>query len=671
VETISRRVGPGCADRLDRFLVAQVPGLGRKAAKALVEGGAARVDGHIEKRASFLLREGMEVALRYRPSRLPLPALDGTCVLARGDGWIAIDKPSGVPTHRTGPDGPGVPELLGPEIGRSPDALWPAHRLDRGTSGVLLLATDRQTLSELSRAFEARSVAKTYLARVDRWQGPDERTLREVWPEGEVHLDVRVVHRGADIELEVRPREGRTHQIRRQLAAVGSPIRGDVRYGGAAASRLMLHCGRVAWGCQQVEAPIPPGWGIVPPPTPRRVAAPRPAATSNLPALRVSPATARILRLGHPWVLRDARTGSLDGIEPGAAIRLIDPGGAELAVALADPRSPRCARVAGPAGAELDGDVLHDRLLRAIDKRVSRLPPRTDAFRLAHGEADGLPGLRVDIWGVTIVLTHTSECLVRWEHALLDAVAKRFPDAPVFSHRHDPWSAKGDAADPRGRWLRGGGEASVMVEEAGLRYLAFPLDGVATGFYPDQRENRAALAARVHGRSLLNLFAHTGAFSVSAARGGARRTVSVDLSPRWCGQARDNLVRNGFDLGDHEVVAAPVERFLRERQDRFDFAVIDPPSFSTGRRDGPWNANRDLGPLLEAVLLRIEPGGSVLVCINRLSTAKEFLAETAREALRRAARRGQLHPAPPSFDFPRKRGFPEGDTFQGVFIDVA
>jgi 23S rRNA G2069 N7-methylase RlmK/C1962 C5-methylase RlmI len=215
------------------------------------------------------------------------------------------------------------------------------------------------------------------------------------------------------------------------------------------------------------------------------------------------------------------------------------------------------------------------------------------------------------------------------------------------------------------------------VHERGLSFIVDPGLGdperprPGVGLYLDQRENRARLSLRARdGGRWLNLFAHTGAFSVALLAAGADAVVSVDLSKPYLDWLEENLGVNGdagVDASRHRSVRRDGRRFLEElpRGERFAGIVIDPPTAAAaGRRF--WSARRDLEPLVGEALARLEPRGVLLVSRNQ-RRARPDLAELVHAAA--GARRvalAALEPADPGPDFPRLPGFREGDSFRGV-----
>ena len=244
------------AERLDRALAQFFPGLSRTRARQLIAEGAVFVDGRRCRIASRCVRSGNRLRIERQPAAA---AITGTVVqiLARGNGWIAVNKPANLPSAPTRQAATGTAlEILRVQLrgtGRIASRIWQVHRLDAATSGVLLFATTRVAAAYLNAAFRDGKVSKIYVARVAGElaapRGEITLPLRtsgrrvEVTPQGRpacTHWEV--VRQGRSTALlRLRPLTGRTHQLRVHLQAIGHPILGDRLYGGLAAERLMLH----------------------------------------------------------------------------------------------------------------------------------------------------------------------------------------------------------------------------------------------------------------------------------------------------------------------------------------------------------------------------------------------------------------------------------------------
>ncbi len=242
--------------RLDRFLVGALPGMSRKKAKRLIDRRRVWVDGRIEAMASRVVRAGqtVEVALAPDPEPAPPPVIPVIC----DDGYlVAVNKPAGIPSGPTrDPRRPHVQSVLEEQLGKP---LILVHRLDKDTTGVLVLAADRDAGRSLASAFRHRKVLKTYLALVRGHPPHGFRVVSHLREgQGRVHavrsggmraetrFETLAAARGFAV-VRALPRTGRMHQIRAQLAGEGFPVVGDPVYGGEArvggrpVSRQMLH----------------------------------------------------------------------------------------------------------------------------------------------------------------------------------------------------------------------------------------------------------------------------------------------------------------------------------------------------------------------------------------------------------------------------------------------
>ena len=266
------------ADRLDRALAAGASGVSRRQARALIGAGAVYVDGHRCRISGRSIAVGARVVAHLESSAPTESAPPGMPVLWRANGLLAIAKPPGLHVNET------ETTARASVVSAFQGAVFPVHRLDRDTSGVLLIAQTPGAAAAAAQLFEQRKVAKTYLAvtfgvpdttRVDAAIGQDRRRPRAkaVRSDGKsACTEVRVLAEAEGLAgIEARPITGRTHQVRVHLAHASSPIAGDLLYGGPAASRfgnrvirwprVMLHASALSFEWEgepvSVTAPLP------------------------------------------------------------------------------------------------------------------------------------------------------------------------------------------------------------------------------------------------------------------------------------------------------------------------------------------------------------------------------------------------------------------------------
>ncbi|HEB91487.1 MAG TPA: hypothetical protein ENI85_18070, partial [Deltaproteobacteria bacterium] len=437
--------------------------------------------------------------------------------------------------------------------------------------------------------------------------------------------------------------------IARALAGADMPVVGDLERGGLAVvgGVRLRPVGSVE---EEVAKATDPGW----PDEPAWVAAEsKQGGAGEELVFRVSRETARMLARGHPWVLPDAASDSAARFRPGSLVRLVARDASPLAWARTEDDRRLSARVwaAGDLPIRKVASV-EARVARALARRrdllVDAAATGTNAFRLIHGEGDDLPGLFVDRLGPLLRMLVVGRASDPIRERVIDALHAQWPVTP----EGEAWSvlellhlrSEGDSEFDRVRWIVGGEDAlratglrldgaGFEVLERGLRFHVDPgWDSprqVRPGFglFLDQRENRKRLeplAAR--GGTWLNLFCHTGAFSVSLLDAGAARVCSVDLSAAYLSRLEANLQANvdrptwgkGIDPARHESIRSDCRRYLESLapDERFAGIVLDPPTAAAaGRRF--WSLRRDLEPLLARCLAHLAPGGVLLVTQNR------------------------------------------------------
>jgi 23S rRNA (cytosine1962-C5)-methyltransferase len=410
-------------------------------------------------------------------------------------------------------------------------------------------------------------------------------------------------------------------------------------------------------------------------------------------ALRVTRNAGRSLRRGHPWLFEEAIQHQSHEGQPGDLAVVFDHKRRFLAVGLYDPHSTIRVRLLQHwQPAAIDRAWFEARIAEAASIRSPLLqaPPEntTTGYRLVHGENDGLPGLVVDRYEATLVLKVYTVAWIPHLEDVISGLAGIFP-----AERTVLRLGRAAQAQPEGLYALEDGQVllgpdldgPVLFWENGLRFEADPRLGQKTGFFLDQRDNRSRVEKLVSGLScedhgirgvsVLNLFAYTGGFSVYAARGGARRVVSVDLSRPALVAAERNMALNarcpGVAEASHETVCADAFQVLARMGGegaRYDLVVVDPPSFAVKRSqvDGALAAYRNLTGLALGVL---RPGG-VLVqasCSSRVP-AEEFFDAVHRTAQRAGCPLHEIERTGHALDHPI--GFPEGEYLKCLFARV-
>lgn len=330
----------------------------------------------------------------------------------------------------------------------------------------------------------------------------------------------------------------------------------------------------------------------------------------------------------HPWLFSGA-VARREGDGSDGFAEIVGGGGERLGVGAYSPHSQILARIWSFGSEPLPGPELFAERFRAARRlRDAVLPPETTGFRAIHAEGDLCPGVTLDLYDRAAVLDLGTEGVERWEAPLVAAVRRTWPLERLVVRRTG--SAR-DRAGNRGGATPAGkpaaaedsegteGEAAparAPFREHGLRFLADLASGQKTGFFLDQRDNRARARALARDRRVLNLFSYSGAFSIAALAGGALRAVDVDGSEDALALAREHRAENGFPADDADFVRADVFEDVRRRVEageRWDLVICDPPAFAKKRADVD-RAARGYKDVNRLAMRLVAPGGFLLTC---------------------------------------------------------
>ncbi len=532
-------------------------------------------------------------------------------VLFEDEDLIVVDKPAGVSTHAPEKDRRDDAHarlgLFLRERGAKDPYLGIHQRLDRDTSGVLLFTRRKEANRAIAEQFEGRSIDKGYVAGVTGI-GKRERGV----------LEHRLVpdRDGAMRAMPASARQGQLAVTRYRVLS---------RAGDRALVELHPETGRTHQLRVQLAAE---GMPIAGDPLYRGAPAPR-------------------------LMLHAERLG------------LAHPSSGEKVTFRAPVPEVFQAWLRGETADPLASIESVERALReaAGQRHGLSLDQSTTAFRIVNGGGDGLPGVAVDVYGAFLVVSLSSEEAERARDVILDAAMRLGPRGVYVKARPKHASVIVDARraefSPREAVRGESAPEQMVIEELGLPYRVRLGDGLSTGIFLDQRENRRRVREMAGGARVLNLFAYTGAFTVAAVAGGARSSLTVDVSPGALAWARDNLDAVGADPALHRTLDADALVWLRaaaKGEERFDLILLDPPSFATTKKSR-FSAESDYRGLAAAALRVLAPGGKLLACTNHRGIAKirfrRFLHEAVREAERDLA---QMKDLPDPLDFPPEPG---------------
>jgi len=393
-----------------------------------------------------------------------------------------------------------------------------------------------------------------------------------------------------------------------------------------------------------------------------------------MPSLILKPGREKSLLRRHPWVFSGA-VGRVDGDPtPGATVELRSSDGELLALAAYSPSSQIRARVwtFDPAEA-VDEAFFRRRIAAALQARASctDTPEAADpssACRLVHAESDGLPGLVVDRYAGVLVAQFLSAGAEYWKETLANLLLEAAGLRDLYE-RSDADVRALEGLPERTGPLRGAPPASLTIAENGLRFTVDLAAGHKTGFYLDQRRNRARVGALTAGRDVLDCFCYSGGFSVNALAGGARSVLSVDASAEALALCQGNVALNALPADRHRVLEGDVFQLLRKFRDEakaFDLVVLDPPKFAPTAAQAE-QAARGYKDINRLAFKLLRPGGLLVTfsCSGGVDAGlfQKIVASAALDAGADALLLEHLEQAP---DHPVSLAFPEGTYLKGL-----
>ncbi len=313
-------------------------------------------------------------------------------------------------------------------------------------------------------------------------------------------------------------------------------------------------------------------------------------------AIRISAEAERAIRRGHPWLYAEAIQRQSHEGKSGDLAVIFDRKGRFLAVGLYDPASPIRVRVLDYGRpTPINQNWFAARIVEASSRRQALPDSATTGYRLVHGENDGLPGLVIDRYDNNYVLKlYTTAWIEHLPSILAILIEETGGDRFVLRlSRHVQTEVDALYGLEDGTILYGPAlDGPLMFRENGFAFEADPVHGQKTGFFLDQRENRERVEKLAMGKSVLNVFAYTGGFSLYAARGGAPEIVSLDLSRPALAVAKRHFELNrefpAVAASRHETMQGDAFLLLQQlaREGRaFDMVILDPPSFARRRNE--------------------------------------------------------------------------------------
>lgn len=379
-----------------------------------------------------------------------------------------------------------------------------------------------------------------------------------------------------------------------------------------------------------------------------------------LPTIQLDKKLETALASGHPWIYRNHLGHQRIPLQDGMWLRV--QAGKQAAIGLYDAQSPIALRLFQGQG--IPGQIwVNTKVAEALSLRNHIDAKQTSAYRLIYGEGDYLPSITVDRYerfAIIKTYANSSDALVP---LVVTALSSQLKLKGILSKNVNGLEALWGELPP----------PELSVKENGLKLIANLYEGQKTGLFLDHRDNRLTLEPYCHGKTVLNLFSYTGAFSLYGARGGASAITSVDIAPAVIEDAKRNFILNGFDPNQHRFESADCYKLLQNyvQQDKqFDVVILDPPSLAKAKKSK--HAALRAYHKLNALAIRCVKEGGILAsasCTSQVSP-EDFKRSLAGAATETGLRLQIFHEAGHALDHPVPVNFPEGRYLKFVMARV-
>lgn len=389
----------------------------------------------------------------------------------------------------------------------------------------------------------------------------------------------------------------------------------------------------------------------------------------------LKPGREKSLLRRHPWIFSGAVAGIENAGKPGETVDVFSSDGRWMARGAYSPHSQIRVRIwTFDEQEEITPAFFEDRLKRAIQSRNRlNIPEESSAYRIVNAESDGIPGFVVDRYGNTLVCQFLSSGAEAWKSVIIEMLNDLLDPSSIYE-RSDSEARKKEGLEPKKGLLTGNFiDDAIEIREGPLRFLVDIKTGQKTGFYLDQRDNRALVARFAADARVLNGFAYTGGFGIRALHSGALEVTNVETSPEALHLLDKNIELNGLNRSRGENVKGDVFRVLRTYRDsrrEFDLIILDPPKFAEAASHIK-SASRGYKDINILAFKLLSPGGVLFTfsCSNHVEPAlfQKIVADAAVDAGRMAQIIHQCHQAP---DHPVSLNFPEGRYLKGIVARV-
>jgi 23S rRNA (cytosine1962-C5)-methyltransferase len=388
--------------------------------------------------------------------------------------------------------------------------------------------------------------------------------------------------------------------------------------------------------------------------------------------LKVKDKFVKDLKAGNPLIHSEAIMNGQDVKEEGAIIQLVDERSRFIGRGYYGKQNKGAGWILTQNEKEEINQPFFDKKIKAAHTERAAFFKNKDttAFRIFNGEGDGIGGLTIDYFDGYYLLTWYSEGIYRFKETVLQSLTALVEYKGIYEKKR--FNTKGSYVEDDDFVAGERGDFPLIVKENGVSFAVYLNDGAMVGVFLDQRDVRKTIRDKyAKGKTVLNMFSYTGAFSVFAAKGGAAKTTSVDLANRSRAKTIEQFSINGIDYESQDIIVEDVFHYLKyavKKQIVFDMVILDPPSFARSKKH-TFSAAKDYKNLLKDTIAITNKNGIIVASTNASSFGmnkfKGFIEAAFKET-------GEKYKYMEEFALPRDfktiKEFPEGNYLKVVFI---
>jgi len=378
------------------------------------------------------------------------------------------------------------------------------------------------------------------------------------------------------------------------------------------------------------------------------------------------------MKSGNPIVLKEAIINVKDLHTEGMILKVVDAQGQFIGKGYYGKQNKGYGWILTRKQNEaIDGVFFQQKILQAIEKRKAFFENEdTTAFRVFNGEGDGIGGVTIDYFDGYYVINWYSKGIYQFKEEIIQSITSQFPFKGIYQKKRFDVDGKYVEEDDFVTGERG--QFPLIVKENGIHFAVYLNEGAMVGVFLDQRDVRKAIRDRyAEGKTVLNTFSYTGAFSVAAAKGGATKTTSVDLANRSKSKTIEQFSMNGIDYEAQDIIVEDVFHYFKyavKKNLKFDLVILDPPSFARSKKV-TFSAAKDYTDLLKQAITITEDHGVIVASTNSAAFDMKRFKGFIKIAFQECNEKYEIleeYSLPE--DFMTVKEFPEGDYLKVVFI---